>query len=76
MEKIRDRPAYNLKLSELFTVAAFVGGAHYVSSLIENVNSASSLDGVINSANVGVTAAVGVLVYCTYRYFRPGSPDV
>jgi hypothetical protein len=72
MENIHHRPVYDLTLSELFAIAALVGGAHYVASLIGNVSSASSFDHVINSANVGLTAAVGVLVYCTYRYFRPG----
>jgi len=72
MESTNDKPTFSLKFSELIAVAAFVGSVHYLSSLIENMNSASSLEGVINSANVGVTAAVGVLAYCTYRYFRPG----
>jgi hypothetical protein len=75
MENIHHRAAYDMTLGELFGIAALVGGAHYIASLIENVHSAASLDHVINSANVGLTAAVGVLVYCTYRYFRPG-PDM
>ena len=66
--------AYKLKVSELFAVAASVGGLHYTLKLIENRPWAMSLDGIMASADVGITAASGVLAYCVYRYFRPRSP--
>ena len=68
------RPTYDLRISELFGVAAFVGCGHYASSLVHNFSAASNLDSAAHSANVGVTAAAGVVSYSAYRFFRPRTP--
>jgi hypothetical protein len=62
---------YDLRLSDLIAVAALVGVIHYLSSLLGDYHSAASVSGAINSANVGVTAAVGALTLTAYRFFRP-----
>jgi hypothetical protein len=63
--------SYDLKLPDLLAVAVFIGGVHYLSSLLSDYHSATSIAGVTDSAYVGLTAAVGVLAYSTYRFFRP-----
>ena len=64
---------YELSFIDLVVVAALVGAGHYLSSLLSDYHSAVSISAAINSANVGVTAAFGAVVYCAYRFFRPRS---
>lgn len=76
MQERQPRHTYDLKLTELFGVAAFVGCGHYAASLIHDFSAASTLSSALQSANVGITAAVGVVAYSAYRFFRPKAPCV
>jgi hypothetical protein len=64
---------YHVRLFDLLAVGVLVGGAHYLSNLVVDFQSAASISSAINSANVGVTAAFGALVYTAYRFFKPTS---
>lgn len=73
MQTMNTASRYDLRISDLFVVAVFAGGTHYLSSLLSDYHSAVSISSAINSANVGVTASFGALVYCAYRFLRPRS---
>jgi hypothetical protein len=62
---------YNLRAVDLLCVGTAVGCLHYISSLLVDYHSAFTLSGAIDSADVGVTAAFGALVYSAYCFFRP-----
>jgi hypothetical protein len=66
---------YHVRLFDLLTVGVLVGGAHYASKLVIEFQSAASISGAINSANVGLTAAFGALVYVAYLFFKPTATD-
>ena len=69
MQATKMNSSYDLRVSDLFAVASVVGGAHYLSGLLSDYQTTLSISGALNSANVGVTAAIGALVYCAYRFF-------
>jgi hypothetical protein len=70
MPSNKSRPIYDLKITELFGVAAFVGCGHYAFSLVHDFNTASTIAGALHSADVGVTSTVGVIAYSAYRACR------
>jgi hypothetical protein len=60
---------FNLKITDLFFVNGLVSIIHYISCLLSNYHSALTISGVTNSAEVGLIAAIGALVYSVYRFF-------
>ena len=64
---------YHVRLFDLLAVGVLVGGAHFLSNLLVDYHSAASIASAISSANVGLTAAFGALVYTAYRFFKPTS---
>ena len=73
MQIAKTESRYDLRIVDLLIVAVLAGCAHYLSSLLSDYHSALSLSGAIISANVGITASFGVVVYCAYRFFWPRS---
>lgn len=67
---------YNVRTIDILCVGVIVGSAHYISSLLVDHQSALSISGAINSADVGVTAAFGALVYGAYYFFRPRRGEI
>lgn len=62
---------YDLTVRDLLIVVTTVGALHYLFSLFTNYNSAWSISGATDSADVGITAAFGVMAYSFYRMLRP-----
>jgi hypothetical protein len=70
MQAIEIGRKYDLTIGDLLVVVAAIGGLHYAFSLLINYNEFWSIAGLTRSADVGVTAAFGVLVYTFYRMLR------
>ena len=67
----KNQNTYDLKVTEILGLAAFVGCGHYITALVHDFSSASTLSSALHSADVGITAAVGVVAYSVYRFFWP-----
>ena len=70
MEKVMQATGswkYDLTVRDLLIVVSTIGGLHYLFSLFTNYNNAWSISGVTGSADVGITAAFGVIAYSLYR---------